>query len=116
MNLENNANIKPYRRETSGEKQEIYRKIKEAKEQWLEEKCDEIDDLKYNKELELSPKVKKLQNFGLPMLVFDGYNVLQFDPDKQKQIWESYTVSLYSDERCPKWKQKTALYYGIKNA
>lgn len=82
---------------------EIGTQIKEAKEKWLSDQCDEVEKLQeQHRYRELHQKIRNVTGLCKPKqvsLIVNENNEVELDPDKQKQIWERYLKQLFGDRR-----------------
>lgn len=82
---------------------EIQIQIQEAKEKWMNDQCNEIENLKeQHRDRELHQKVKEVTGIWKPKhlsIIANENNDIELDPEKQKRIWERYLRNLFGDNR-----------------
>lgn len=82
---------------------EVEKQIQAAKEDWLDERCREAEQLQeHHKDRELHQKIKEIAGLWKPKnvsIIENENRDIELDPEKQKQIWEKYLLELFADKR-----------------
>lgn len=78
-------------------------KIKEAKEKWLQNCCEEIEELqRKHDDFNLHKKIKLMagtQRKQLPEMLQDGNNIIITNIEDKKNTWITYIEELFADDR-----------------
>ena len=81
---------------------QIKRKCKERKEEWLKERCDEIEQLQRSNSKEMYEKINELtgkKRATRNSIIKDIQGNVVTEQDQVLQVWEQYIKTLYDDNR-----------------